>query len=168
MKKLYFPVANELELSLNEDITIYGKIYAARDAVLPKIVEAIKNDKLDDLNIDLRGSLIFHTAVSSAGIGPTSSNKIDIESAIPYLSAAGVKMHLGKGALQKDTVQALNQHNSYFAITPPVSALLSAKVLSYRPVAFPEEGMEAFFELEVDGIPAIIAIAGGKSIFDRE
>ena len=113
----------------------------------------------------LKGSVIFHTAVSPAGIGPTTSNKVEIEGSIPVLSGAGVKIHLGKGALHEETVQALKEHNSVFAITPPTTALFTEKIVSQRVVMFPEEGMEALYEIEVDGLPAIIAIAHGKSIF---
>ena len=34
-------------------------------------------------------------------------------------------------------------------------------------VAFPEEGMEALHEIEVENFPAIVAIAHGESIYDK-
>jgi len=46
-----------------------------------------------------------------------------------------------------------------------VSALFSDKIVSRRVAAFREEGMEALYQLEVRGFPAIIAIAHGKTIF---
>jgi len=42
----------------------------------------------------------MHTAVSKAGISPTTSNKEDIEESIPFLAKSGVKIHLGKGATE--------------------------------------------------------------------
>jgi len=165
LRKIYFPVKKPLELKVMDKIEIYGKIFCGRDAVLPKIARLYQEGHLDKLFIDLSGSIIFHTAVSPAGIGPTSSNKLDIESTIPILSQAGVKLHLGKGSLKQKTVEALDNYKSYFAVTPPVSALFASKVISQRVVAFPEEGMEALYELEVTGLPAIIAIANGESIF---
>ncbi|KKM09921.1 fumarate hydratase [Clostridiales bacterium PH28_bin88] len=153
-------------LRIYDNITISGKIFAGRDAVLPKLVKYFRHNRLAELNVDLRGSVIFHTAVSPAGIGPTSSNKLEIEAAIPDLSAAGVKIHLGKGSLGKETVAALKKYGSVFAVTPPVTALFSTLMASKRIAAFPEEGMEALFELEVTGLPAIIAIAHGESIFN--
>lgn len=162
------PISDDLikKLKIYDTIEITGTIYTGRDAVLPKIVKLIEAGKWEEMNIDLKGSVIFHTAVSPAGIGPTSSNKQDIESSIPALSKAGVKIHLGKGALDKATVQALKENNSIFAITPPVSALLSSKVEERKIRAFPEEGMEAFNQLKVVSFPAIVAIAHGESIFD--
>ncbi len=99
--------------------------------------------------LDLDGSVIMHTAVSDAGISPTTSNKEEIEESIPFLAKSGVKIHLGKGALGKDTVKALNEYNSIFAVTPPAAALLTSKVISKKVVAFEEEGMEAIHSLEV-------------------
>lgn len=165
MQKIYFPVKEPLELKAMDEIEIHGRIFCGRDAVLPKIARLYEEGRWKDLNIDLAGSVIFHTAVSPAGIGPTSSNKLDIESTIPILSQAGVKLHLGKGALKPETAEALNRYKSYFAVTPPVSALFASKITGRRVAAFPEEGMEALYELEVAGLPAIIAIANGKSIF---
>lgn len=163
------PISEEVikELKIYDTIEITGIIYTGRDAVLPKIVKLIELNKWDDMNINLEGSVIFHTAVSPAGIGPTSSNKQDIEASIPTLSKAGVKIHLGKGALDKSTMEALKENNSIFAITPPVTALLSSKVEEANIKAFPEEGMEAFNELKVVSFPAIVAIAHGESIFDK-
>ena len=115
--------------------------------------------------MDLQGSVIFHTAVSPAGIGPTTSNKEEIEGSIPVLSRVGVKIHLGKGALNPRTVEELRRYGSVFAVTPPVTALFASRIISQRAVAFPEEGMEALHELVVDKFPAIVAIAGGQSIF---
>ncbi len=69
----------------------------------------------------------FHKAVSPAGIGPTSSNKQEIESSIEPLSAAGIKLHLGKGELHLEAIAALEKYNAVYAAIPPVTALLSAE-----------------------------------------
>ncbi|MFW5793543.1 MAG: fumarate hydratase C-terminal domain-containing protein [Bacteroidota bacterium] len=147
-------------------ISLSGYIYTGRDAVLPKIVSLIQAEKLLDYNINLEGSVIFHTAVSPAGVGPTSSNKFDIESSMPILSQAGVKLHLGKGALSAETIQALKQYNSIYAVIPPVTALLNSMTIERKIIAFPDEGMEAFHQLKIKDYPAIIAVAHGKSIYD--
>ena len=153
------------ELKVGDQIEIDGRIYCGRDAVLPKIVEWIEGKGLGRKNIVLDGAVIFHTAVSPAGIGPTTSNKVEIEGSIPILSKAGVKIHLGKGSLSAKTAEALRKYNSLFAITPPVTALFSDKMITQKMVAFRGEGMEALYEVEVKAFPAIIAIAHGKTIF---
>ena len=167
MKKLTTPISENIieNLHVGDMVLISGKIYCGRDAVLPKICELIKKDKLAEYGIDLQGSVVFHTAVSPAGVGPTSSNKLEIEGSFPLLSKAGVKIHLGKGAIGKETIHILDSCKSVFAVIPPVTALLGENTVSQRVVAFPELGMEAFYELEVRDYPAIIGVAHGESIY---
>ena len=148
-------------LDVGDKITISGTIYTGRDAALPQLVELI-NEK--EVPFDLNGSVIMHTAFSDAGIAPTTSSKVEIESTIAPLSESGVKIHIGKGALNDDTLKALNENNSIFVITPPVAALLTSKVLEKKCVLFENEGMEAMFELKVDRIPGIVALKDGKRI----
>ena len=148
-------------LDVGDKITISGNIYTGRDAALPQLVELI-NEK--EVPFDLNGSVIMHTAFSDAGIAPTTSSKVEIESTIAPLSESGVKIHIGKGMLNDDTLKALNENNSIFVITPPVAALLTSKVLEKKCVLFENEGMEAMFELKVDRIPGIVALKDGKRI----
>lgn len=153
------------ELKVGDTIYISGKIFCGRDAVLPKIVSLVEEGRLEEYGIDLKGGVVFHTAVSPAGIGPTTSNKVEIAGSIPVLSQAGIKIHLGKGALNQDAVDALENNNSIFVVTPPVTALFADNTISKKVAAFPELGMEAFYEITVKDMPGIVAIAHGKTIF---
>ncbi len=152
-------------LKVGDIVNVSGTIFAGRDAVLPKIVEMIEAGTLKENGIDLQGGVIFHTAVSPAGVGPTSSNKLEIEGTMPQLTKAGIRMHLGKGELKKETIAMFNEYNAVFAVIAPVTALLNSKVLSKKCLAHPELGMEAFYELKVDKFPCIIAAAHGESMF---
>jgi fumarate hydratase subunit beta len=167
MKYLETPFAEETiaGLKVGDVIGISGYIYCGRDAVLPRICKEIEQGIWDKRGIDLQGGVIFHTAVSSAGVGPTSSNKLEIESSIEILSKAGVKMQLGKGAIKPETVKVLQESNAVFAIIPPVTALLESKTLERECVAWPELGMEALYRIKVDNYQAIIAAANGESIY---
>ena len=164
IKRLDTPISDNIvhKLEIGDKIEIYGTVLTGRDAALPRLVKSIRNGH----NIvDLEGSVIMHTAVSAAGISPTTSNKEEIEESIPYLAKSGVKIHIGKGALGKSTVEALDKYNSLFAVTPPAAALLTSKVVSRKVLAFEEEGMEAIYSLEVRGLPCIVAVAHGKTIY---
>ena len=168
IKNLTTPLSEEVvaDLKVGDVVTISGYIYTGRDAVLPKIVKSAENGTLKDLGIDLQGAVIFHTAVSPAGVGPTSSNKVEIECTFEPLSKAGVKIHLGKGAISKPTVEALKRNNAVFAVIPPVTALLESQTEEKKIIAYPELGMEAFNRLKVVKYQAIIAAAKGVSIYD--
>ncbi len=165
MKVITTPIEDEIinKLNVGEMLYISGDIFCGRDAVLPYIVESLKY--MD--RKELIGSAIFHTAVSIAGVGPTSSNKLEIESSIEPLSKAGVKMHIGKGKLHEDTIKALNKYNSVYAVIPPVTALLGEKMISKEIVEHAELGMEAFYKIKVVEYPIIIAVAHGRSIYDE-
>lgn len=170
MKKLFVPLSEEAVagLQVGDTVTISGYILCGRDAVLPKVVKMVEENRASDLGVDLQGQVVFHTAVSPAGVGPTSSNKLEIESSIIPLSRAGVKLHLGKGQLKKETVEKLEESNSVYAVIPPVTALLGAKTSEERVIAFPELGMEALHLIKIDEYPAIIAAAHGRSIYDEK
>lgn len=163
MKQISTPITNEkiAKLKVGDKISLSGVMYTGRDAALPQLVDLIKKGRSP---IDTTGIAIMHTAVSDAGIAPTTSNKEEIESTIPFLSEHGVKIHIGKGMLSDETKKALNENNSIFVITPPVAALLTSKVLEKECVAFENEGIEALYKLKVEKIPGIVAIAHGKSI----
>lgn len=168
MIELTTPISEEeaANLQIGDTVEISGYILCGRDAVLPKVLKMIEEGKAGELGVDLYGQVIFHTAVSPAGVGPTSSNKLEIESSIGPLSAAGVKIHLGKGKLHAETVAALEQYNAVYAVIPPVTALLGSKTCEEKVVAFPELGMEALHLIKVDKYPAIIGAAHGRSIYD--
>ena len=127
----------------------------------------IQEGTVDALGVELEGQIIFHTAVSVAGVGPTSSNKLEIENSIEPLSKAGIKLHLGKGEIRPETIAALDEHNAVYAIVPPVTALLSSKTSEEKIIAFPELGMEALHLIKVDKYPAIIGAAHGRSIYEK-
>ncbi len=169
MIELTTPIDDRIirELNIGDSIEISGYILCGRDAVLPEVVKMIKEGNIKNIGIDLRGQVIFHTAVSCAGVGPTSSNKVEIENSIEPLSEAGIKIHLGKGKLHKETVISLEKNNSVYAVIPPVTALLGEKTKEKKIIAFSKLGMEALHLIKVERYPAIIGAAHGRSIYDE-
>lgn len=167
MRKYSIPLTEKdiEELNVGDMIYISGDIYCGRDAVLPKITKEIEAGILDP-SIDLRGNVVFHTAVSPAGVGPTSSNKLEIESTMLLLSDAGVKMHLGKGKLKDETIKGLTERRAVYAIIPPVTALLESRTFERVCVAHEELGMEALYRVKILDYPVIIAGAKGRSIYE--
>lgn len=168
MKHIGTPFSEEViaDLKVGDVVSISGYIFCGRDAVLPRICKELKEGVWEKRGIDMQGGVIFHTAVSPAGVGPTSSNKLEIESSFETLSKlGGIKIHLGKGAIKPETVQMLAETNAVFAIIPPVTALLESQTLERECVAWPKLGMEALFRIKIENYQAIIAAAKGNSIY---
>jgi len=169
MKHIKTPFSEETiaDLKVGDVVSISGYIYCGRDAVLPRICREIEDGTWEKRGIDLQGGVIFHTAVSPAGVGPTSSNKLEIEGSFEILSKlGGIKMHLGKGAIKPETVKMLAENNAVFAIIPPVTALLESQTLERECVSWPELGMEALYRIKVKDYQVIIAAAKGESIYE--
>ncbi len=169
MIELKTPISEETiaQLNVGDTVEISGYILCGRDAVLPEVLKMIEQGNIGELGVDLRGQVLFHTAVSPAGVGPTSSNKLEIENSIEPLSKAGIKLHLGKGEIHSETIGALNKYNSVYAVIPPVTALLQSKTSEEKVIAFSELGMEALHLIKVDRYPAIIGAAHGRSIYEK-
>ena len=170
MIELTTPITEEdvQKLQVGDTVEISGYILCGRDAVLPKVLNMIEKGTVKQLGVDLHGQVIFHTAVSPAGVGPTSSNKLEIENSIEPLSAAGIMIHLGKGELHPETIAALDRYSAVYAVIPPVTALLGSKTSEEKVLAFPELGMEALHMIRVDKYPAIIGAAHGRSIYEKD
>lgn len=169
MIELKTPISEEAisQLKFGDVVSISGYIFCGRDAVLPRICKELKEGVWEKRGIDLNGGVIFHTAVSPAGVGPTSSNKLEIEGSFETLSKlGGIKMHLGKGAIKSETVKMLAESNAVFAIIPPVTALLESQTLERECVAWSELGMEALYRIKVENYQAIIAAAKGRSVYE--
>lgn len=167
--ELTTPLSEEAisQLKVGDVVSITGDVFCGRDAVLPRICKELEAATWAQRSIDLKGGVIFHTAVSPAGVGPTSSNKLEIEGSFETLSKlGGIKMHLGKGAIKPETVQMLAETNAVFAIIPPVTALLESQTHERECVAWPELGMEALYRIKVENYQAIIAAAKGRSVYE--
>jgi fumarate hydratase subunit beta len=95
VKELKTPLTNsDIEnLQVGDRITLTGQILTGRDAALPRLVKLIENGESP---VVVEGAAIMHTAVSQAGIAPTSSNKTEIEVVFPHYRKQGLKCILAR------------------------------------------------------------------------
>lgn len=154
-------------LEVGDRVVFSGKVLVGRDAALPRVCSLLDAEHKEMAHIDFSGAAVLHSAVSAAGIGPTSSNKVEIEESFGPLLEAGVRVFLGKGAIDPETVALIGEYGAVFAVVPPVTALLGKGMRSSRIVAFPELGMEALYEIELEECPSVVAAVGGASIFEK-
>lgn len=112
--------------------------------------------------VDLRGAVIYYTGPSPltplrpiGSAGPSSAWRMDPFT--PPLHRAGLAGSIGKGQRGPEVAQALREHGAvYFGATGGAGALLSLCVRRVRPVAYPDLGPEALFELVVDKFPLVV------------
>lgn len=154
------------QLDVRDTILLTGSILTGRDAALPRLVAMANKHELSSYGVDLQGSAIFHSAVSGAGMGPTSSNKEGIEQTIVPLSSFGVLLHIGKGELKNETIRHMASFGALYGVIPPVSALIRSCVRSTKLILFPELGMEAVYRIDVERLPVLVAAARGCSVYD--
>ena len=57
------------QLKVGDVVSITGNIFCGRDAVLPRICKELETGTWVQRGIELKGGVIFHTAVSPAGVG---------------------------------------------------------------------------------------------------
>ncbi|MDR2830476.1 MAG: FumA C-terminus/TtdB family hydratase beta subunit [Methanobrevibacter sp.] len=167
------------KLRVGDVVTISGKILTARDQAHKRIFE-------EGSPIDLNNTVIFHAgpiiktknlrntdlspnSFELISIGPTTSTRMN-----PYqgfILDLGVKAIIGKGGMDKNTVEALKRNNAvYLAAVGGCATLYSDLVEDISNVFWFDLGIpEAIWELNVKEFgPLIVAIdSNGGNIFKR-
>ncbi|MCX7917747.1 MAG: FumA C-terminus/TtdB family hydratase beta subunit [bacterium] len=173
MKKIFFPIKDEKDLEklkIGDEVSIYGKIFTARDAAHKKLIEIIKNKH--SLPFEIKNALIYYAGPSPTpigkvvgSIGPTTSERMD-KFTIPLLKI-GLKGTMGKGERGIKIIKACKKYKAIYLITfGGCGAYLNQFVKKIKLVCFEELGPEAIYELEVSGFPAIVGIdVNGNNFF---
>jgi len=174
IKEIFTPLDDTTiqNLKCGDMVYITGEVYTGRDAAHQRLADMLAAGR--PMPFDFTGSIIFYAGPSPAkpgevigSIGPTTAGRMDIFA--PELIAHGLKAMMGKG-LRSDAVKhAIVAHGGiYFAGVGGVAALMSKCVKSVDIVAFEDLGTEAIRRLEVEKLPAVVAIDyKGNDIYDR-
>ena len=143
-----------------------------RDAGHARVLDYLKEH--GELPFGLSGQALFYAGPTPAAagrplgsIGPTTSSRMDF--ATPALYRAGITVTLGKGKRSQEISQACKKCGSvHFTAVGGVAALLATCVKSSETVAWPELGTEALKKLEIENMPAFVAIdSKGNDIFSN-
>ena len=168
-KKITLPLTDETlkDLKAGGNLLLTGVIYAARDAVHKRIVEALDQGK--PLPFDIKGAAIYYTGPTPArpgriigSAGPTTSGRMDVYA--PQLIAAGLKGMIGKGSRSKAVKDAMAKHKAvYLGAIGGAGAMISKSIKKVEVIAYEELGAEALHRLEVENFPVTVVndIYGG-------
>jgi len=158
------PVARELlaTLRVGDEVRLSGPVFTARDATHARLIEYLNSEKR--LPFDLDGQVLFYAGPTPAtqgrpigAVGPTTAKRMDAST--PALLRAGIVATIGKGARSQAVRDACVETGSvYFAAVGGAAALLATHVTSAEVVAWEDLGTEALVRMELDGLPAFVAI----------
>ena len=158
-------------LRAGDTVLISGVIYTGRDAAHKKLLAML--DKGEPLPMELKDQIIYFVGPCPAppgrpigSAGPTTSYRMD-----PYspslIARTGLRGMIGKGNRSAEVVDAMKKYGVvYFAAPGGAGALIAQRIKKCDLIAFPELGPEAVYRLEVQDVPAIVAIdSTGKSLY---
>ncbi len=151
---------------------ISGVIYTGHDAAHKRMCELL--DQGQPMPFDFDGATIYYAGPCPAkpgtpigSVGPTTSGRMDLYS--PKLIEHGLKVMIGKGLRNQDTINAIVKHGGvYFAAIGGAAALMGKCVTGAEVIAFEELGTEAVRRLEVKDLPVIVAIdSQGNNMYEE-
>ena len=164
MKELTLPLTKEQIKNLHAggSVLISGTILTARDCAHKRITEYISEGK--PLPFEIKGAMIYYAGpcpakpgMASGSCGPTTSARMD--SFAPTLLDLGLAGMIGKGEMCEEVANALKRNTAvYFAAIGGAGALYGSAIKKSECIAFPDLLSEAVYRLEVEKIPAVVAM----------
>ena len=174
-KKITLPITDEdiKNLKAGDSVLLSGSIITGRDAAHKRLYELIQ--KGEKLPVDIKGELIYYVGPAPAKpgyavgpAGPTSSYRMD--KSAPSLLDLGLKGMIGKGARNKEVVDAIVRNKGvYLVAIGGAAALIAKSIKSEEILCYEDLGTEAVRRYEVEDFPCIVAIdSNGNNVYETE
>ena len=174
-KKITLPITDEdiKNLKAGDSVLLSGSIITGRDAAHIRLYELIQ--KGEKLPVDIKGELIYYVGPAPAKpgyavgpAGPTSSYRMDKYA--PSLLDLGLKGMIGKGARNKEVVDAIVRNKGvYLVAIGGAAALIAKSIKSEEILCYEDLGTEAVRRYEVEDFPCIVAIdSNGNNVYETE
>jgi len=157
-----------------DTLLISGKLLTGRDAAHKRIVELLEKGEPLPEGLDFSRRFIYYVGpVDPVGsevvgpAGPTTATRMD-KFTEPMLEKTGLLGMIGKAERGPEAVQTIARFGAVYLIATGGAAYLVSKAIrAARVVAFPELGMEAVYEFDVEDMPVTVAVdAHGHSIHE--
>lgn len=151
-----YPVATRLSLN--------GTIIVARDIAHAKIKARLDAGEpmpqyLKDHPVYYAGPAKTPKGAPSGSFGPTTAGRMD-----PYVdqfqAAGGSMVMIAKGNRSQQVTDACHKHGGFYlgSIGGPAAVLAQNSIKSVKLLEYPELGMEAIYQIEVENFPAFILV----------
>ncbi|GAB2895664.1 fumarate hydratase [Microbulbifer echini] len=153
-----------------ETLLLNGKMLTGRDAAHKKMVDILA--KGEKLPVDLTGRFIYYVGPVDpvrdevvGPAGPTTATRMD-KFTRTMLEETGLQGMIGKAERGPMAIEAIRDNKAVYLMAVGGAAYLVAQAIKgSKVVAFPELGMEAIYEFEVEDMPVTVAVdSEGESV----
>lgn len=146
-----------------DTLLLNGKMLTGRDAAHKKMVDMIARG--EELPVSLKGRFIYYVGpVDPIGdevvgpAGPTTATRMD-KFTHTMLEKTGLLGMIGKAERGPVAIEAIKEFESVYLMAVGGAAYLVAQAIkSSKVVGFPELGMEAIYEFELEDMPVTVAV----------
>lgn len=171
--KLHTPLTEDKlkGLKAGDSVLLSGVIYSARDAAHKRLIDLLNEGK--ELPLNIKDETIYYVGPSPAkpgnvigSAGPTTSYRMDAYA--PILLDLGLKGMIGKGARNKEVIDAIVRNNAvYFGAIGGAAALIAKSIVKSEIIAYEDLGAEAIRRMEVKDMPLVVIIdTEGNNLYE--
>ena len=140
-----------------------GKMFTGRDVAHKKMVEML--EKGEPLPVDMKGRFIYYVGPVDpmrdevvGPAGPTTATRMD-KFTHTMLEKTGLLGMIGKAERGPVAIEAIKEFEAVYLMAVGGAAyLVSQAIKAAKVVGFPELGMEAIYEFELEDMPVTVAV----------
>jgi fumarate hydratase class I len=155
-----------------ETLLLSGRMLTGRDAAHKRIVELLESGTGLPAGVSFENRAIYYVGPVDpvrdevvGPAGPTTATRMD-KFTETLLARTGLLVMIGKAERGPAAIEAIRKHKAAYLIAVGGAAYLVSKAIrSARVVAFPDLGMEAIYEFDVQDMPVTVAVdSRGESV----
>jgi fumarate hydratase class I len=155
-----------------EPLLLSGRMLTGRDAAHKRIAELLASGEGLPAGVDFTNRFIYYVGPVDpvrgevvGPAGPTTATRMDKFTGT-MLANTGLLGMIGKAERGPIGIDAIKRHKAVYLIAVGGAAyLVSRAIRSSRIVAFPDLGMEAVYEFEVENMPVVVAVdSDGRAV----
>ena len=153
-----------------DTLLLNGKMLTGRDAAHKKMIDLLAAG--EELPVDLKGRFIYYVGPVDpvrdevvGPAGPTTATRMD-KFTRTMLEKTGLMGMIGKAERGPAAIEAIRDNQAVYLMAVGGAAyLVSQAIKGSQVLGFPELGMEAIYEFEVEDMPVTVAVdSRGESV----
>ncbi|MCW8874042.1 MAG: fumarate hydratase, partial [Xanthomonadales bacterium] len=153
-----------------DSLLLNGRMLTGRDAAHKRMVDMLSAG--EELPVDLNGRFIYYVGPVDpvrdevvGPAGPTTATRMD-KFTRTMLEQTGLMGMVGKAERGPTAIEAIRDNRAVYLMAVGGAAYLVAQAIkSAKVLGFPELGMEAIYEFEVEDMPVTVAVdVNGESV----